>query len=865
MPETIDPPAEYPDPEAPHMEQINLVEAPWESKEESPVDAAIDYLRAHPDDLKLVPGSLDFAHEKLSFSDPRDEGEGLRLGQLKQLFDSSTIIFNQTFLNVPVWQAAITLTLKHSPNRVIMVTDTRAIGMDAPLPPPERIEAHRTVFALAAAHDKLLALGLEDKGAAVGVTAEDQQSATAGFLRNMLGRAGGEEHVADDANAIRGRFFVYRYREAARSPAAPQAIPEGEEEAPVRSLPCLDLPPVSAAVSDGAWRLVSEITFSLTTAQYGPLNWRALVDVETDSVLLLEPLVSGLNGMVFLRDPITATGDGTLTAAKSNAVLNPHRTSVPLPNLDAPVAGAQALRGRFVEIRDVNPPNVAPPTRAAGAAFDFDARTDNFAAVNAYYHSDRFFAVVESLGFPIEAYFDGTTFPVPIDHRDFVGQGADTINAWCVGNGRGGIGFAGYALNDLTNVAAPIGRACDSRVHFHELGGHGILYEHVGTANFRFAHSAGDSLSAIYHDPESSAPDRRRYAPWNGSNTRRFDRKVEDGWAWGGINDRRLGEDGGYGSEQILCTTMFRIYHSIGGGSDDLERRKFASRMTMYLILRAIGTLTPATNPQNALNFANALMAVDLLDWTSERLSGGAYNKVIRWSFEKQGLYQPPGTPRPIATAGLPPEVDVYIDDGRGGEYQYQPVYWENPSIWNRRAADAGTTHQAPLPGVTNFAYARVKNRGTKPALNVAVSAFQRRPGGGSDWPLDFQPLATASLPAAGAIAPGGAQAVTVGPFPWVPNPDAARQDSLMMAASADGDASNLKNFTAGETIAEWRLVPHDNNIGLRRFAVAAAPSVPAPPPPAVPPPPPPPAASGAPAAPRRSLLAFLLSLFGRR
>ena len=37
---------------------------------------------------------------------------------------------------------------------------------------------------------------------------------------------------------------------------------------------------------------------------------------------------------------------------------------------------------------------------------------------------------------------------------------------------------------------------------------------------------------------------------------------------------------------------------------------------------------------------------------------------------------------------------------------------------------------------------------------------------------------------------------------------------------SAAGDPSNVDNFTASETIPEWRLVPNDNNIGQRNVTV---------------------------------------------
>ena len=40
------------------------------------------------------------------------------------------------------------------------------------------------------------------------------------------------------------------------------------------------------------------------------------------------------------------------------------------------------------------------------------------------------------------------------------------------------------------------------------------------------------------------------------------------------------------------------------------------------------------------------------------------------------------------------------------------------------------------------------------------------------------------------------------------------------MIASVSGDASNIDNFTGTESIQEWRLVPHDNNIGQRNVSV---------------------------------------------
>jgi hypothetical protein len=237
--------------------------------------------------------------------------------------------------------------------------------------------------------------------------------------------------------------------------------------------------------------------------------------------------------------------------------------------------------------------------------------------------------------------------------------------------------------------------------------------------------------------------------------------------------------------------------------------------MMAYLILRAISTLTPATNPRKADGFANALMAVDLLNWTTEGVYGGAYNKVIRWSFERQGLYQVPGAPMPVTTPGQPPQVDVYIEDGRGGEYSYQPVHWNNTSIWNRRSPDGMTTHEEPALGTTNYAYVKIKNRGTQIANNVRVRGYHCRPSAGVAWPNDFQSLTTAEL-SAGTLAENNSEEKIVGPFEWIPITNAYGHDCILMIVSADDDPSNVDNFTTGEFIPDWRLVPNDNNIGQR-------------------------------------------------
>ena len=145
-----------------------------------------------------------------------------------------------------------------------------------------------------------------------------------------------------------------------------------------------------------------------------------------------------------------------------------------------------------------------------------------------------------------------------------------------------------------------------------------------------------------------------------------------------------------------------------------------------FLILMAIHKLTPATNPTYPEGFVKELKKADAENWATEGISvfGGAYYKVLRWSFEMQGAYPRPGAPRPVTAPGDPEAVDVYIEDGRHGQYQYQSIHWNNTSIWNRRDPDGKPTHEPPVPGKPSYAYVRIRNRGTETATNIRIRGY---------------------------------------------------------------------------------------------------------------------------------------------
>jgi hypothetical protein len=719
-----------------------------------------------------------------SETSPVDAGVEYRFDQEKSQFDTTTVVLAQTYFGLPVWEAGVAVHMRQRPFVVLSAQSTRHVHVDPAKPSDRQLARIRKLDAPTLAGE----LGLAPK--------RDQAA------KRSEGAA---------ITIQRQRLVVYRYDDNKRTPPDDRPSSESETEVHPAPRPTLPLPPVGAGVEHGRHYVASEVIFSLKWGNIADLVWVALIDVASLTVLYLRAFVDDVTGLVFSEDPVTANG-GPLPSG-SAAALNPLRSTVPLPGLAPPVAGTYSLTGTRVQLQDAELPAVVAPTSPAGTNFDYAARTDNFAAVNAYYHCDRFFQLIEELGFDLNTYFTGTVFPSVVDHRGrIVSANGQEINAHCLGNGTFGILRTTFMLADLTDVANPLGLACDWRVVLHELGGHGILYNHVNSPNFGFAHSAGDSFGAVLNDPETRAADRFQTFPWVFSViNRRHDRGVSAGWAWGGVNDV-----GGYSSEQILCTTHFRLYRSIGGDATELAMRNYASRYVAYLILRTVGSLTQATNPSNPTSYALALISAELGNWVSEDQVGAVYWKVIRWAFEKQGLFQPPGAPTPVVSEGAPPPVDLYINDGRDGEYSYQQNFWETGDIWNRIEPDGHAGHQTPIVCKTNHAYVRIRNRGTEPARGARVHAYHSRPSAGLVWPDDLEPMTTASLAVPGVLKPGAS--VVVGPFEWTPVHRG--HECMLVSVTVAADRANCDLVTGlpaaiGPTPA-WRLVPSDNNIAMR-------------------------------------------------
>ncbi|MBC9032305.1 hypothetical protein IAG41_07870 [Sphingomonas sp. JC676] len=768
---------------------INHNQMPISMESASPLQAAQKYLH----DVAGIYGidaaqltELFLAPERM----PIDAKVSFRLLEDKRVSGSAVVSIVQTYFGLPVRYAGLDVVMATDPLRILSSSATFHPAIEVKAPKADSVKR------------------------AVKLTSPE--------LSEILNQKA-DDKTRRPPVVNRTRLVVFRYQERDRQPHAPVKRGDRQQQKQLFTPPTLPLPPLPDSIVDGNFYVALEAYFTLSVPGFEDLHWVALIEVETRTILLLEALIDGVTGSVFLTDPITKSGSTSNSAGSTTSVLNGFRDSITLLDLNAPSNGTQALSGSRVF---VSSSNATSPTKTSPFDFQYDSRTNDFSAVNAYHNCNRFFGMLVDMGFSLSSYLDGTTFPLKANHRF-----GNTVNANCPANSTGnGIGGVNFELADTSNTSDPLGSACDWRTVLHEIGGHGILYDHISRANLGFSHSQGDSFAAILNDPLSALTGSDRFITfpftlfWDEdfAGPRRHDRAVATGWGWGGSND-----NGAYKSEQILSTTLFRVYRSIGGDSGDLNSKAFAARFAAYLILKAVGLLTPtsaaAVNKTGVTDFApctdyeQKLESADASSFVSanpaETHAGGAYGKVIRWSFEKQGLFRASGDP--VTSVGRPPAVDVYIDDGRAGEYQYQWNHWNCQDIWNRRAADGGSAHEEPIVGQTNYAYVRVKNRGSQTANNVVVRGYHAYPSVGLTYPDDWIPM-TDVLLVAPSIAGNDSAGVVVGPFQWTPGE--VSHECMFFTVYATGDPANVDGRITG-SIPEWRLVPHDNNVAQRNVS----------------------------------------------
>jgi hypothetical protein len=402
-------------------------------------------------------------------------------------------------------------------------------------------------------------------------------------------------------------------------------------------------------------------------------------------------------------------------------------------------------------------------------------RSDDQSAVAAYHNCDDVFYAIRKFGIDPDLYFRACKRPVNVFYRSGVrpgwGKSGHTVNAWVrlrkppesgfLANDRPGIELH-LALGNLNRRerdqsrkpdkrwAEPLGIANSGRWMMHEFS-HVLIAAALGDPEFRFAHSVGDGMAAVWADPMSRLADPclpqrfRGYTyPWVFT-SRRHDRCVLAGWSWSGTfqrplleaSENKLGGYKGYLSEQIMSTTLFRLYRCLGGdtvrtdglGNDspDFDRRRSASRVVLYLILRAIESF--GHTPLRAEEFEAAMIDADLGlstpletvwdDAGSKPWVGGRAHKVIRWAFEAQGMH-PPQQDVVHDAPGSPPPVDIFVADRRSGdEVTERGIVHHGPGSY--APVSLGWSDDAPWLSSGGDPVFQVGNRGSFTATSVSM------------------------------------------------------------------------------------------------------------------------------------------------
>jgi hypothetical protein len=311
-----------------------------------------------------------------------------------------------------------------------------------------------------------------------------------------------------------------------------------------------------------------------------------------------------------------------------------------------------------------------------------------------------------------------------------------------------------------------------------------------------------------------------------------------------------------YWTEQILSSSLFRLYRCIGGDTvlvgspnePDAFARESASHYSIYLIMRGIqilgtGGVVLANKPEQLIS---ALMDADIgtetwdvvfppdsaLAFEFHRI-GGCVHKVIRWAFEAQGMYTPPGQ---ITNApGTPPPVDVYIEDQRptsdtsapSGAIEYGPGGYNPVSLhWDpgQKQSDDPPRWQAAQPAIivsgTGEISVVVKNRGTQQATNVGVSVWWHEwpAGPPPDWDTSWTQCSALGSAVLNVDASGEK---TFGTFSAVPLPAGTRYLLLAIATCPDDRANTdpATSFACSNRPTPLSdLVANDNNLGLWVF-----------------------------------------------
>jgi zinc metalloprotease ZmpB len=590
----------------------------------------------------------------------------------------------------------------------------------------------------------------------------------------------------------RPRLIIYRHRaqpvETSDAKRMPIRRPLGEG--------------VELIGEDGVYYVAWEVIVE-TNKPYG--IWRVLLAAETGGLVDVQDLLNYATptGKVFDPDPVTTSGDTTLKNATAAATLNKQMAPVTLQGVIKGADGKYRLEGPHVKMTELLTPTHDPPSNTTGT-FEFGRDDADFVFVMAYYHIDRFQRYLQGLGFT-----SLVNYAIEIDARseDPI-LGSDNsfctppdANVKCKLNyGTGGIPDA----EDAGVIVHEYGHAIQNTLHKAN-------FWSKGTWISGLAEGCGDFLVAAYHHNKHAKPSVTvgMTYPW--------DANIQDKF-WGGAYYNRTWDfNKAFGTNyddmgDLWASVLFEIYRKLGGDATWSGDRLAARDLGIKLLLDAHPNVstTAATPTQMAQEIEKADR--NLKGWQAYK--DGLHAKVIYDAFRMRQLA---GFKEKVTPAS---NVDVYIDDGRQGKYDWLQAPWHPKDIWSRLQKDGDQPgkdqHQEPFESQPAYLYVKVRNCGTEKAAKVTVKAYSSAPAVGLVWPDHFTPMKPASIDVLDLQPdPQNPNGTIVGPFEWTPT--ASSGGCVLAILECAQDEAITKTLTG--SVNTVHLVRFDNNIAQRNLS----------------------------------------------
>jgi PKD repeat protein len=163
------------------------------------------------------------------------------------------------------------------------------------------------------------------------------------------------------------------------------------------------------------------------------------------------------------------------------------------------------------------------------------------------------------------------------------------------------------------------------------------------------------------------------------------------------------------------------------------------------------------------------------------------------------------------------PDYDVYMKDNIAddGSVPSSTPWYIAPDLWVRNAMDAGTSHQNPIPGATNYIYAKVRNRFSATVTDITVNVYWASTGLGVIWPSGCTFIGSATIPSLA----GGAETVKV--IPWS-TPYTTGHFCLRARVDAPDDPVG----SGPDTQSPVEFPPNNNNIVQKNLNIFDYPEV---------------------------------------